>query len=765
MPNPIKSGATKSINLINQVMKRFNFLYLILFVIITSCMQSTKESQEKDSLLEAKIDSIISRMTIEEKIGQLALRGQSSRGTGELSEELLNSVGNGEIGALLNVIDTANVRKLQQAALGSRMGIPLIFARDVIHGFKTIFPIPLGQAASWNPDIVEEGSRIAALEASSVGIRWTFAPMLDISQDSRWGRIAESPGEDPYLAQAMAAAYIKGFQGDDLADQTRMAACAKHFIGYGAAIGGRDYNTAIISDELLYNVYLPPFKTAVNNGAATFMSSFNEVNGIPATGNKKLLTDILRNQLGFNGFVVSDWNSVTEMIAHGFARDSEHAAELAAKAGLDMEMTSEAYEEFLITLIDEGVVPVSQLDFYVRNILRIKFRLNLFAEAFIPINHPGTFYAEENLDAAKEAAIEGSVLLKNNGVLPLKSKTKILLTGPLADKGREQLGTWTFDGEEEPTVTPKEAMEDAVFVEGLSFSRDKSKAQFNHVLAAARQSDVIVFVGGEEAILSGEAHSRGNIRLPGAQEELVAELAKLNKPLVLVIMAGRPINITDYIDDLDAVLMMWHPGTMGGSALKEMLFGEAEPAGRLPVSWPKAAGQEPYFYNHKNTGRPVNPDSFVGIDDIPVGAWQSSLGNQSHYLDLGYAPLFPFGYGLSYGKAEFGEIKTSATDIGEGENISISIEVTNTGDRATGEVVQLYAHDLVGRITRPVRELKRFEKIKLEPGESKTVQFTLNYEDFKYYDNEGQYAIEPGEIELYVGNNSETENKVLVEIK
>jgi len=752
-------------------------LCIITCLLLQTCSPSqTKDAQNHqakspqnskvDKQTEVHINQLLSKMSIREKIGQLNLRGTSSRVKGSLPEELLNKVRNGEIGAFLNVMDTAHIRKLQTIAIKeSKHGIPLIFARDVIHGFKTIFPIPLGQAASWNPAIVEEGSRIAALEASSVGIRWTFAPMLDICQDSRWGRIAESPGEDPYLAQAMASAYVKGFQGDSLSDPTRIAACAKHFIGYGAAIGGRDYNTAIISNELLHNLYLPPFEQAVKNKVATFMTSFNEVNGVPASGNKKLLTDILRGKFKFDGFVVSDWNSVIEMIAHGFAHDHKHAAELAAKAGMDMEMTSQAYEKFLEILVKQGVVPEAQLDFYVRNILRIKFRLNLFKQPFIPANHPGKFYAPNHLKKAKEAAIESTVLLKNNEILPLKLGTKILLTGPLANKGREQLGTWTFDGEGDPSITPKEALPEATFVEGLTFSRDQNQENFQKVLDAAHAVDVIVFVGGEEAILSGEAHSRGNIQLPGAQEQLLAELAKLNKPIVLVIMAGRPINITHYLKDMQAVLMMWHPGTMGGPALKEMLFGQAEPGGRLPVSWPKAAGQLPYFYNHKNTGRPADPKKFVGIKDIPVGAWQSSLGNESHYLDLGYTPLFPFGYGLSYSKVAYGDIKVSSKALSKGKSINLTVEITNKGKRSTSEVVQLYAQDKVGRITRPVRELKRFKKIKLATGKSQKVQITLAYEDFMYYDNEGKYALEPGEIVLYIGNNAATKNKVTIMIE
>ncbi|MEO1628013.1 MAG: glycoside hydrolase family 3 N-terminal domain-containing protein, partial [Bacteroidota bacterium] len=693
------------------------FLILLCLGMVACSPTATTEPTTTVNEVEGRIDSILSKMSLEEKVGQLALRGRSSREKGALPESLLERVRRGEIGAFLNVMDTSHVRKLQEVAIKeSKHGIPLIFARDVIHGFKTVFPIPLGQAASWNPAIVEEGSRIAAMEASSLGIRWTFAPMLDICQDSRWGRIAESPGEDPYLARQLAAAYVRGFQGDDLSDPTRMAACAKHFIAYGAAIGGRDYNTAIVSEEQLYNLFLPPFEEAIEGGVATLMSSFNEVNGVPATGNKKILMDILRGTYGFDGFVVSDWNSVVEMIAHGFARDELHAAELAAIAGMDMEMTSQTYEKFLIKLIKADLVPQSQLDFYVRNILRTKFRLGLFDNPFVPKDHPGTFYANNHLEKATTAAIESSVLLKNDGILPLRSRTKVLLTGPLADKGREQLGTWSFDGEGDPSITPREAMEEAVFVEGLSYSRDQNKKDFKKVLSAARKADVVVFVGGEEAILSGEAHSRANIRLPGVQEELLAELTKLGKPVVLVLLAGRAINVTEYIDEMDAVLMMWHPGTMGGPALQKMLYGSAEPSGRLPISWPKAAGQLPYFYNHKSTGRPANPEKYVGINDIPVGAWQSSLGNESHYLDLGYTPLFPFGYGLSYSMVEYGAIRPSATSLGEGEQIDLGLEVTNVGKRKTYEVVQLYVRDVVGRVTRPVRELKGFQKVRLEAG-------------------------------------------------
>ena len=597
--------------------------YYLVFITIffMSCSQN-KVSQTENNRDEKFIDSIVSVMSIDGKIGQTNLRGTSSRSK-ILSEELKEDVRQGNVGALLNVMNVEFVDELQKIAVEeSPNKIPLIFGRDIIHGFKTIFPIPLGLAASWDSATAKSSSRIAAIESSSVGIRWTFAPMLDIARDSRWGRIAESPGEDPYLASVLGKAYVEGFQGDSLSDPTSIAACAKHYIGYGAAMGGRDYNTTIISEPLLRNVYLPPFESALNTGAATVMTAFNEINGIPATGNKYLLKDVLRDELEFDGFVVSDWDSVTEMSTHGFAKNEKHAAELAANAGMDMEMTSKAYENHLKNLINEGKVTEQELDEFVKNILRVKLRLGLFKTPYREKNTDIKFYAKEHLAEAKEAAIKSVVLLKNENILPLSSNVKVALIGPLADAPLDQLGTWIFDGEKEHTITPLDAFKRAnvnfKYVNGLTHSRDKSKKQFKKVINTVNDSDIIVFVAGEEAILSGEAHSRANIDLPGGQEDLIKELAKTGKPIVLVIMAGRPITITNIIDDVDAVLMSWHPGTMGGEALQEIVFGIREPEGRLPVSWPKEAGQLPYFYNHKNTGRPANKGNYTAMENIPV---------------------------------------------------------------------------------------------------------------------------------------------------
>lgn len=730
---------------------------------ICSCDQNNNSRTDlspEDSAIEAKVDSILSNMTLEEKIGQTNLRGTSSRVKGQLPEELKDAVRNGEIGAFLNVMNQDYVTELQRIAVEeSPNGIPLIFGRDVIHGFKTIFPIPLGLAASWDTEITKTSSEIAAFEATSAGIRWTFAPMLDISRDSRWGRIAESPGEDPYLATLLARAYVEGFQGEDMSDPTQMAACAKHYIGYGAAIGGRDYNTVNLSEPLLRNVYLPPFQSAVEAGSATVMSAFNEINGIPATGNKYLLKEVLRNELHFDGYVVSDWDSTIEMVAHGYARDEKHAAELSANAGLDMEMTSKSYENHLKALIEEGKISVSQVDDIARNILRTKFRLGLFDNPYIPEDHTGNLYAESHLAEAKKAAIKSSVLLKNEGAtLPIDDNTKVAIIGPLADQPHEQLGTWTFDGEKEHTVTPVDAFKKAnanfQFVEGLTHSRDRTKQGFSAALRAARNSDVILFFGGEEAILSGEAHSRADLNLPGAQVELIQELAKTGKPIVLVIMAGRPITITNIIDDVDAVLMAWHPGTMGGEAIYEMIYGKSQPEGRLPVSWPKLAGQLPYFYNHKNTGRPAVPEEYVQLDSIPIAAWQSSLGNDSHYLDIGYTPHFPFGYGLTYTDFEYENITVSKDTIGFSEDITIKASITNTGKTDGKELVQLYIQDLVGSITRPIRELKRFEHVYLKAGETKEVSFTISSEDLKFVNSELVNAAEEGEFNVWIAPNA-----------
>lgn len=732
-----------------------------LLLILHGCNPVSRESEDP---MEKKIDSLIAIMSIEEKIGQTAQRGTSSR-VKVLPEELKEAVRKGLVGSMLNVTNRDNVDELQRIAVEeSPHGIPLIFARDVIHGYKTIFPIPLGLAATWNAEITERAAAIAADEATTNGIRWTFAPMLDISRDARWGRIAESAGEDPYLTSVMAEAYVRGFQGNDMSAPNKMAACAKHFAAYGAAEGGRDYNSVILSENILREVYLTPFKAAQEAGVATFMSSFNDVNGVPATGNKFLLQDILRNEWKFDGFVVSDWNSVTEMIAHGYCADAKEAAYKAVSAGLDMEMTSKAYEENLRQLLEEGKITEEQLNQMVRNILRIKFRLGLFEKPYVDRSRDDKVLSESHLASAKEAAIQSLVLLKNEKqVLPLsKTISKVAVVGPLADAPHEQLGTWIFDGQAKDSRTPLTALqnylgkEKVLYRGGLSYSRDKSIKDFSNTISMARQSDAILFFGGEESILSGEAHSRADINLPGAQEQLILELRKTGKPLILVILAGRPITLGNIIDKADAILFAWHPGTMGGPAISDVLFGEVSPSGRLPITWPKAVGQIPIYYNHFNTGRPADPKTFVQMDTIPIGAWQSSLGNASHYLDLGFSPQFPFGYGLTYTTFKYENLTLSDSTVALGNTITVSADIINNGTRKGTETVQLYVRDLVGDVARPVRELKGFKRVTLEPGQKEVVTFTLHTDDLKFYNQAMQYVPEPGKFHVWIGQHADS---------
>lgn len=731
-------------------------------LLILSLFVAALPAAAQDVDIESRIDAILQNMTLDEKIGQTAMRGTSSRDEGSLSNELIEAVRSGRIGTMLNVTDRDIMDELQRIAVEeSAHGIPIIFSRDVIHGYKTIFPIPLGLAATWNPDIVEEGARISAEEATTQGIRWTFAPAIDITRDPRWGRIAESPGEDPYLGSVLARAYVRGFQGDDLTDTRRMAATAKHFAAYGAAEGGRDYNTASLSENVLRDIYLPPFEAAIEEGVATFMTSFNDVNGVPATGSRYLLQNVLRGEWGFDGLVVSDWESVTEMIAHGFAADDKDAARLAANAGVDVEMTSRTYEDYLHELIDEGAFSEAQLDELVRNILRVKLRLGLFENPYIDRSRDDVILSDAHLAASREAAVQSFVLLENhNERLPLSKDVSVAVIGPLADAPHEQLGTWTFDGDESHSRTPLDAITELLgeervrFAPALDYSRERDTARFDDAVAAAAESDVVLFFGGEEAILSGEAHSRANIDLPGAQEALIHRLAETGKPIVLVVMAGRPITLGNVLDHVDAVLMAWHPGTMAGPALADVLFGDAEPQGRLPVTWPKVVGQVPIYYNHPNTGRPPDDASLVHMDDIPIKAWQSSLGNTSHYLDAGFTPQYFFGYGLGYTTFGYDNLQLSADSMPVDGGLTVRADVTNTGDRRGTEVVQLYVRDLVGDVVRPVRELKGFRRITLDPGETTTVEFVLEGAELSFHNQLLERVTEPGEFHVWIGPNA-----------
>lgn len=708
---------------------------------------------------EQKIDALLSKMTLKEKIGQM----NQLTGLG-LAEDMQGAIRNGDVGSILNELDLATTNKLQHIAVEeSRLGIPLIFARDVIHGFKTIFPIPLGQAASWNPKIAENGARVAALEASSVGIRWTFAPMIDISRDPRWGRIAESCGEDPYLTSMMGNAMIKGFQGDALSSPTSIAACAKHFAAYGASESGKDYNTTWIPEIQLRELYLPPFKAAVDAGAATFMCSFNDINGVPSSGSTFLNRQILRDEWKYDGLLVSDWGSIQQMIPHGFCADLKEAGEKAAIAGVDMDMMSYAYINHLEELIKEKKVDEKLIDESVRNILRLKFRLGLFDNPYIKEGAPSAFYLDSSLQQAKEAAIESAILLKNElQVLPLTSSIKsVAVVGPLADAPADQVGTWCFDAEPEHSVTPLTAIQQecenkirVITEPGLTYSRDKSEAGIAKAVAAARQADVILFFAGEEAVLSGEARCRADISLPGKQTEMLKALKATGKPVVLVIMAGRPLTIPEEVEMADAVLYNFHGGTMAGPAISDLLFGKAVPSGKLPVTLPRMVGQVPIYYAHKNTGRPAS--NITLIDDIEVGAKQTSIGFTSYHLDAGDSPLFPFGYGLSYTTFTYGDCQLSTGNMKPGDVLTASCDITNSGTYDAQEVVQLYIRDKVGSLVRPVKELKGFKKIMIKAGDTVRVNFTLTTDELAYWNADMQQRAEAGEFTVWIAPDSQS---------
>lgn len=708
------------------------------------------------------INGLLKKMTLQEKIGQMS----QFAGRNGLPEDLKDAIRQGKVGSILNETDIATLNEIQRIAIEeSRLGIPVIIGRDVIHGFETIFPIPLGQAASWNPEVIKKGARVSAIEAASKGIHWTFAPMIDITRDPRWGRIAESLGEDPYLASELGVAMIEGFQNDDLSKPDSIAACAKHFAGYGYSEAGKDYAYVNISESELRNVVLPPFKAAADAGAATFMAAFSDLNGIPASGNEFLMQKILREEWGYEGFVVSDWDSVVELIKHGFSENGKEAAFEAINAGVDMEMVSQTYSKNVASLLEEGRLSEHKINQCVKYILGVKYDLGLFQN---PYTDEAQFPKRGNkqfLEAAKQAAIESIVMLKNDyNKLPLQPSEiqDLAIIGPMADDGYEQLGTWVFDGKAEWAQTPLQAIKKVLgdevnihVAKGLATSRSKIKDHYyDEAMAVAKKSDTIIFFMGEEAILSGEAHCRAEIDLPGYQNELLQEIAKLGKSTVLVIMAGRPLTIEKTEEYANAVLYAWHPGTMGGPALADIIFGKASPSGKLPVTFPKMVGQVPIYYNQRNSGRPATPQTYIHIDDIPAKAGQTSTGNTSFHFDAGYTPLHPFGFGLSYGHFIYKNIWLSTNEIKNGDSFEVYAEVCNVGRFAGIEIVQLYIQDLVGSITRPVRELKGFQRVHLEVGETKTITFQIHTKDLAFYNRHMKKVTEPGAFRLWVGGDS-----------
>lgn len=730
-----------------------NLLYA---VALAASLMGCSQPQDKNTEIENKVETLLHKMTLEEKLGQM----------NQLSpwdfEDLAKRVRKGEVGSILNVVNPEEVNKIQKIAVEeSRLGIPLIVSRDVIHGYKTIFPISLGQAATFNPEVVKEGARVAAIEASADGIRWTFAPMIDVARDPRWGRIAESCGEDPYLNAVMGTAMIKGYQGDSLNDPTAIAACAKHFVAYGAAEGGRDYNSTFIPERVLRNVYLPPFKAAADAGCATFMTSFNDNDGVPSTANSFVLKDVLRKEWKYDGMVVTDWASALEMVNHGFCTDGKDAAEKSVNAGVDMEMVSETFIQNLKQSIAENKVSMETIDNAVRNILRLKFRLGLFDNPYV-VTPQTVKYAEKHLQTAKTAAEQSVILLKNeNQTLPFTDKIKTLaIIGPMADAPYEQMGTWVFDGEKEHTQTPLAAIKEmygnkvkVIFEKGLDYSRDKNTTGIARAVNAARQADAVVVFVGEESILSGEAHSLANLNLQGAQSQLIKELAATGKPVVTVVMAGRQLVIADEVKVSDAMLYSFHPGTMGGPAIADILFGKVNPSGKTPVTFPRMSGQVPIYYAQHKTGRPANPTEML-IDEIPVEAGQTSVGCRSFYLDAGNSPLFPFGYGLSYTTFEYSNLSLASDKLTAQDTLSISFTLKNTGKYDGTEVVQLYVQDKVGSVTRPVKELKRFQRVTLKAGESTQVSLSLPVSELAFWGYDMNYTVEPGAFTLWVGTNS-----------
>lgn len=704
-----------------------------------------------EAALREKVAALLAQMSTEEKIGQLVQYSAPGAETGPATRRNVEAeIAAGRVGSILNAIGVEQTRHYQKIAVEqTRLKIPLIFGYDVIHGYQTIFPINLAQAASWDLAAIENSERIAAIEASAAGIHWTFAPMVDIARDPRWGRVMEGSGEDPFLGSAIARARVRGFQGDDLTNPESLLACVKHFAAYGAAQAGRDYNTTDVPEIVLRDVYFPPFQAALEAGVGTFMAAFNDLNGVPASANKFLMTDVLRKEWGFDGFVVSDWTSIRELLPHGIAADEPEAALLAFNAGVDMDMESRLYLPHLPALVESGAVPMSRLDEAVTAILLAKARLGLFEDPYRGTSEEREKQAmlrPEHLETARDLARKSAVLLKNErSALPLRKDAKIALVGQLADTQRDLIGEWRARGREEDAVTVRTALEKAypgrvTYALGAKSMGD-DRAGFAAAVAAAKKSDVVVAVLGEGWFLSGEASSRSSIKIPGVQAELLAELRKTGKPIVLVLFAGRPLALANVLDHVDALLLAWLPGTMGGPAIVDLLSGAFSPSGKLPMTFPRNIGQVPIFYSHRATGRPFDPAK--GPDK-----WKSQ------YLDVPNTPQFPFGFGLSYTTFKYSGARVASPTLDPNGEQRISVTVKNTGRVEAAEIVQLYVRDVAGSVTRPVRELKGFERVTLKPGESRDIVFSLTPQDLAFHHTDMSFKPEPGKFEVFVGPDS-----------
>lgn len=752
-------------------MKPSIFLTLTaLFFIILSCNPSSSElTSPKQSPYAKQVDSLLSIMTLEEKVGQMNQYSGFWEVTGPAPKEgnaalRYEQLRKGLIGSMLNVTGVENVRALQKIAIEeTRLGIPLIIGYDVIHGYKTLSPIPLAESASWDLEAIKKSAEVAAAEAAAAGINWTFAPMVDISRDARWGRVMEGAGEDPYLGSLIAKARIEGFQGTDLKAPNTIAATAKHFAGYGFSESGKEYNTVDIGTSTLYNQVFPPFKAAVDAHVKTFMNAFNVLNGIPATGSSFLQRDILKGQWNFKGFVVSDWGSIKEMIPHGYAKDGKQAAELAIKAGSDMDMESSLYVPHLVTLAQEGKVDEALIDDAVRRILTVKYELGLFDNPYLycdEVREKEVIGSAEHQEAVLDVAQKSIVLLKNeNGLLPLKKEgLNIALIGQLAVDKDSPLGSWRALAEPNSALSVKEGLEKYSgnrlnYTQGVKLTEGTTsflqeveinttdRSGFTEAKNVAKQADVVIMVLGENAFQSGEARSRTDLGLPGLQQELLEEIYAVNPNIVLVLMNGRPLAVEWAAEKIPAIIEAWQLGTQSGNAIARILYGDYNPSGKLTMTFPRNVGQIPIYYNHKSTGRPTLPENKQIF-------W-------SHYIDAPNTPLFPFGYGLSYTSFDYKNLKLSADRFEKGGTVEVSVELTNTGKVTGKETVQLYLQDLYASVTRPVKELKGFEQIELQPGESRKISFTIDEEKIGFFDNQRNWRVEPGEFKVFVGGSSD----------
>lgn len=715
---------------------------------------SIASSMNGSSLPEAKpmtkVDALLSQMTLQEKIGQLSLLTSGWDVTGPtLRDDYRDQIKAGRVGNLFNAHTVEYARELQKLAVEqTRLGIPLLFGYDVIHGYKTVFPIPLGESSSWDLQAMEASARVAAKEASAAGVNWTFAPMVDIARDPRWGRVSEGAGEDTFLGMQIARARVRGFQGADLGAPDTVLACAKHFAGYGAAQAGRDYHTVDMSRRELFSTYLPPFKAAVDEGVGTFMTAFNELDGVPATSNQFLLQDVLRKRWGFEGFVVTDYTAIPELIPHGVARDGKHAAQLAFQAGVDIDMQGMVFHDNLEKLVHEGSVTMEQIDGAVRRVLTLKQKLGLLDDPYRYLDakrEQQTVRDPSFRQIARDVARKSIVLLKNNGALPLaRSAKSVALIGPLADSKIDMLGSWHAAGDASHAVTLREGLAGKLgphtkltYAKGSDYD-GTDRSGFTEAVEAARNADVVVMAVGEKWDWSGEAASRANIEIPQIQKELMAEVKKTGKPVVMVLMNGRPLALSWEDQHMDAIVEAWYLGEQGGHAIADVLVGDYNPSGKLTMTFPRSVGQVPVYYNMKNTGRPFDADNKY----------------TSKYLDVPNSPLYPFGYGLSYTSFSYGEPQLDKRELGPNGSLTVSVDVKNTGTRDGEEVVQLYVQDVVGSVTRPVRELKGYRKLMIPAGQSRRVQFTIQPRDLAFYRADMTFGTEEGEFRLFVGGDS-----------